>query len=520
MGELVHTSRTMANEALKTYLTGFLHDLGRKASGGRYIYDDLLKASALSKTTLFKWLKGGPATLEKVEQLAHGLLKLAQEASGASTELRGLSYEVILEAISEAMAQSKDALPPFKLFRYAPISEPTARARTEWSFLGDVLRSFLNASNLGDQGGGGEVTFGEAEVSDLDWDTDEAVLAGCFATPDRAPQWAFIRTPISIPLNAVLLERDLATVLRHRPAHRRPRSVDDYVRGLNAALWRHYGTTPPDLPRIRGELLPITVEEEAGRKHLLHVHRFELEELERDEPENASSDAFLARLLQSSEALHKAASSGQAAIELDLKLPIALLDELTALKVLKEFDGTDAAKATAARLLADPAAELAELGQVYRPRFSVTLAIRRDQPAAMSSSANSFDATKRCFEEFIFSHAGMVTHQYVRLYCELMEKYGRAMGEFAALHFLRWLSIEVTPADIGMDGPAEAGVLLPASSENPDMWPWQDVLRSAKATIIHDSKLREELRQAMAARTQVLAGRSESRGMVGSGHER
>jgi len=483
----------MQNNAFRLYLIDFLEGLGRKDDRRRrFTFDDILVTSGLSKSALYNWLAGAPPTQDSINKLVQGLHALLQSAPNPHDSIRNESPEKLRDELSKIVSAA--AWPPFGHFAYRPISGlPPRLARSpeaeSWSFLGHVVDGFLRAS------GRGETEQYECDVTATLLSTG-SVLVGLFGTPDRTVEWDFVRTPIVVPLNAVVLKRDVAAL-----AARQNRNEDEYLARIRAALWQTLPEPVADFS-LTDEIEPITADNEAGRTYLVKSLSFEEDVLKAVSPviRDSAGDApkasvtvtaFRDKLLELSNKLKQSNATG--------KLPIAVIDEATCFRLRKRI--SEVPGASSALLLSEPSSEVSDLLRSFRPRHSVLLAIPRKQSGPADSGI--LETTKRAFEEYLWSNGAPISHQYVRLYRQLIESFPGV--DLGPLYFLRWISLEILPPEIteadNWKGPVPYAPqrAAPYGGCESDFDPWRDILYSAKVLILQDRTLRKHLQTAMSS---------------------
>lgn len=472
------------NTSLKVFLDDYLRSLGRKPSKGRgargrrYAYQDLIGAANVSRTALYSWIAGAPASTDAIERLAIGLGKLAERAREEGNAIQRRNDDEILKNLRRIL-ETPDVWAQFGAFKYPPLC---GGQDSGWNFLGTVVEKYLRSSGRKHS----DARLPEVTIDEVNKDIEERVLVGFFSMPDRMAEWDYIKTPVRVPLNALVLDRDLATAAKAGSSQSNDvdAAIDDILGGIRGWLWQ----TDPN--RAHGnEIRPITARGEAGSSYVIQMHGFEESLLEADQVQSPVAQNFLEKLTDVSDSLRR--EKGRPRVP---KIPVVIADELTCFRIMQDFASAPIASYTDLRLVSDPLSEIQDLSRAYRPTYSISLAVRRDRSPLSSFRLNSFEATRRSFEEFIRSNAAMIAHQYVHLYRELVASFDSkslGLGVGTALYFLKWLSIPISPKEI-----ADEGNLQETSHPTELSSPWHEVLGTAKAIILEDQDLREKLREA------------------------
>jgi transcriptional regulator with XRE-family HTH domain len=488
----------MPNLPFERYLAEFLNE-ARASNGKKLTYKEIAEKSALSRTTLYNWVSNsGIAKDDHVRKLAQGLTKidvnLAEEA-GTAPRLPGEDpvYQRLLSLLTDPI----DTDPGDAAYRFVPylpingcpsdVANGLRRESPDWSFLGNVVSNFLAATDQR------KTTYQTANIGHLTHVGVRDVLVGFFATPDRYREWDFIKTPIQIPLNAVVFQEDADLFMRQILKNRRPdiprSDVVEYVKKTLAdILWR-----PESFSGHAAEdIQPILGVDEVGWRYAQDVLGFVDAEIEKFSIANGSLDAhaFEAQLNTASTAFREQVQAG-----LSPRLPVVIVDEFTAIQIRRNL------QARGALLVSDLLVDTIHPSVVTRPRYIVGIAFKRDPGRAEPSPV--YIETKRMFEDFLWTNTSMVARSYLALYKKLIQSFGDlVIHGYAPLYFLRWLSLNVTEADIGQPDRYDASDA--EFADIPDLGPWRGILRTAKALILKDPDCATRLSELIRRRGDAL----------------
>lgn len=499
----------MSNDNLRNLLQEYLDSLGQNQGGRRWTIRELVKSTGVKRSTLYTWLDGSsPASPASLRQFALGLAKLKSDVAG-NPDLANEAFPDLLHSLQIAMGQPEARRtrdPEFGFVPYPPICDVppgTSDAEdgpvAEWTFLGAVLGLLQKARGCQPEG----FRVGVGAFEGLEGD----VLAGFFSNPHRAEDWRFLRTPIQVPLNGLILWRDLSAFVRHvLPTLRKARSgagtADAYFEYLQQALWRP-NSRGGDVGSIKGDLLPLSVCNEAGRDYVTKILGFD-DAVITKRPEELDSDIDPRQLQQwlmtSSDQFQRAVESGNASPS-ELRLPVLVLDELTCLRVLSA--SPDGWHNTEPVLLSSPSRDILSEAPL-RPRFSVSIAVRK----ARTNAADEFETTRVALEELLWSNTSIVAGYYAGLFHELqrlvasVQEKSNALGTrpLAGLYVLRWLSLDLSASDVDEltnDKPHRAGVAGRTWSGPAlhDCAAWSDIVAGAKAILFTDASVRDQLKR-------------------------
>jgi hypothetical protein len=491
--------------AFKEFIAEFLNGL-RDGSGRRINYVDLARAAELSRTTLYNWAGGTPASDDKIAKLASGMKKLVdQHQMRPDADPIFSDAKALAKRLKEVLGEDSDTPASYFYFEHLPVcSQPAAAPQVglvadgEWSFLRSIMTSYLKIIEC-------DAVGLPCDVSNFESYGGNDVLVGLFPTPDRMVEWDFVRTPIQLPLNAVVLWSDLVAFvdrvlpLRHRNAPKAgsQEAYEAYLAGLRSTLWEPFKRGDGPRPVLTRDIRPVTAYREAGWSYLRSIHGFG-DDLKHSWTRKADRhryevEAFQEQLFVESERFHTELASAQPRLS-ELRLPVMVADELTCLSVMNMI-GTHPTEPV---LLSQPKDDLADPDRIVRPRYAPSLAVRRDFTREPPAPSPLFERLQASFAEFIWSYADLVAQEYVRLYRALVERFGGEGGPVAGVahvYFLRWLSLHIQEDEI-----KDGKVIRPeaASLETPaDLQPWRDVLRNVRRQILADAEFREGARRAL-----------------------
>ena len=488
----------MANPALRALLREIMDTLTDRPDGRRWTIRELARATETNRSTLYGWLAGTPPTSNLLDDFAGQLAKLVAQGDPGRAEqlLPGLKKRLVTAIEAPEQESTRVEL---GFVEYPPICDiPTGSTGEDgerpaaWTFLGSLLRVLQRSSGRPPRWE--RVPVGAFETNDF------AILAGFFAAPERAPRWHFLRTPVQVPLNAVVLWRDVVAFVRHVLPTRKKSLAgfgeELYVDLLQRALWQPHAQD--HAPVVHPDIVPLTIRGEAGRQYVKDVLGYEEAQLpDRADDEVGIDPSDLQNwLVQTSEKFQRAVSSGEVGSP-DLRLPVLIVDELTCLRVLGTRSRRDSWLATEPILLSSPKADICT--GFLRPRFNVSVAIDKSERAG----GLDFESVRAAFEEFLWSNVGMVSAHYARLLKELTAtlRATSAVGDVAPLYALQWLSIELEPheqaAILEDESPVAIDLARISSPATHDCGAWSDILRGAKTLLLADSDVRRDLKSAL-----------------------
>ena len=439
------------------------------------------------------------------------MAKLKAEANG-QPEAAGEIYHRLLESLQAAAGQSgarRERVSKFGFVPYPPIcglpptdsqSSGVDGDESPWSFLGSVFGLFQKAR--GDTVGGNR-----ADVESFSG-LKESILTGFFVGPQRAKDWRFLRVPIQVPLNAIILRRDLAAFVRHvLPDLRIVRTEDGqdvtetYLTQLQRALWR-LGADEPGAAKVKRNFLPLSVENEAGRNYILNVLGFsDLDIAKRDKNSDSDVDPYNLKnwLMRCSDVFQSDIKKTGYSTS-NPKFPILIIDELSCMRILSipsdMWGNTDP-------ILVSSISNEVLNDYPMRPRHNISIAVKRERP----DPGDDFESVKTGFEEVIWSNAGIISALYARTYMELAQVIEGAKENFkdiecanlVYLYALRWLSLELSISE-------QASLLEECNSKNcvagrawsnpaiNDCAPWADIIAGAKAILLANPAVRDRLK--------------------------
>ncbi len=446
----------------KEFLDNHLAELGRLV-GTRLGYKDISRTSGLARGTFYNWANGGPASAESMRKFVGGLAAL-----GKDTPYRAPTVAQVAAAI-DAPDPRAVAKTPLAFINYGPIVQQSAGAG---SFLGGLIRQFAAVSQICEAiPDSEEPGFGLDDI-ESPLAGDHKALVGAFMMPHRASTWAALRLPLQMPLNAVLLQRDVTAFIEHVHSGRfgrASRSADEYLRSIEELLWCPRAGQPAGL---MDDLHFVVAHGEAGDIFLRRMHDPRSLQGVGSTPEAA---LFHERLWERSEAFHDSLTSGPAG-DADRRLPILVADELTCLDfLLQHVESTKCAR-TAAVLLSGQIGAAQGNAAVVRPCFPISVLFRREHPG---ERGYGFEIIQEEFREFVVSFRGMITDEYVRLHGELCARFEGLANMPAASLILNWMSLEgaIRRADSAPPATAVLGDL-------PDIEHWRGILDGAARTIL------------------------------------
>ncbi|HET9637683.1 MAG TPA: hypothetical protein VFP12_00580 [Allosphingosinicella sp.] len=496
--------------AFKEFIAEFLNGL-RDSAGRRINYVDLAKAAELSRTTLYNWAAGTPATDEKIAKLAAGMKKLVdQHQMQPDADPLYNDPRALAKRLKDVLVEDSDSPATYFYFEHLPVcSLPTSAPKVgvvagrEWSFLESIMTSYLKVTEC-------EAAGRPCDVSDFESYGGNDVLVGLFPMPDRMGEWDFVRTPIQLPLNAVVLWSDLAAFvdrvlpLRHRNTAKSgsPEAYEAYLAGLRSVLWEPFKRGDGPRPVLARDVRPVTAYREAGWTYLRSIHAFgdDLQSswTRKGDRDRYEAEAFREQLFVESERFHNELASAQPRLS-ELRLPVLVADELTCLSVMNMI-GTHPTEPV---LLSQPKDDMADPDRVVRPRYAPSLAVRRDFTREPPAPSPLFERLQASFAEFIWSYSDLVAQEYVRLYRSLLERFGGddgPVGGVAPVYFLRWLSLHIQKEEI-----EQGKVVRPEAAALEtlvDLRAWRDVLRNVRRQILDDPELLEGARSALGPPTK------------------
>lgn len=509
----------MAARDLKNHLTDFLYRLHRDKDDKRYTFQDLADKSHLSRTTIYNWMRGKTTPTDRhLDNLAGGMLQLLLEAHPSDGNIDTPNKSALKSDLRRTFDHVDTNADEVRVgfIRYSPVcdatettSEPTNREEnTPSTFLGSLIKNFDKMGGLARTDDRKAVLLPNArDISYLDLNECD-ILVGLFLTQERIPRWNFIRTPIQMSINAVLLRRDIGPFLQKIMSTRKKTlsegGVDNYICSLKNDFWLGRAGLSSRAASILFDLAPITANEEIGRDFLKSAHDFTEDSLEKFaqsslKPNSAESDRLLPTPDAFFEALQRASSQfqdnlkAQDVFSTSHKLPAVVADELTAFEIIRYVSKKLAHETDPVLLI--PPTEVLRSQFDFRPRFSVSIAMLNP---GQESNTDLYDATRRRFEDFLWSNTAVIAKQYVRLYFDLLERFWDELGPASAVYFLRWLSIDITLDDL-TSAPKKSPSRNSSSvsqlqfSLPPDTEAWAGVLRAAKVMILDDLELREKL---------------------------
>lgn len=497
----------MSNEKLRNFLQEYLGSLGQNPTGRRWTIRELVKETGVSRSTLYNWLDGtSPASPASIQQFALGLAELKCKMLDRPDAVDELLPDLLsqLQAVMGQADARAPRGPELGFVPYAPIcdlppgtKDPENGEVADWTFLGAVL-GLLQSARESDPGGY-RVSVGAFEGFEAD------VLAGFFSNPKRAENWRFLRTPIQVPLNGLVLWRDVSTFVRNvyprlRKSDAGEVTAEKYFHDLQQALWRP-SSRGAEMGRIKGDVFPLSVCNEAGRDYATSILGFEEVSIAKRSQE-LDSDVDPRRLqqwlMESSDRFQRAVEAGEASLS-GPRLPVLLLDELTCLRVLAA--SSDGWRNTEPVLLSSPHDDVMSEAPL-RPRFSVSIAVRK----AKSKTADEFDATSAALEELLWSNTSIIAGYYAGLFHELrdlvssVQAKSKALGPrpLAGLYVLRWLSLDLSQSEceaLVKDQPhrSEPGRAWSSPAVN-DCAAWADIIAGAKAILLADPSVRKMLK--------------------------
>ena len=502
----------MSNHAFQAIVQDAIDALGQHPQGKRWTIRELADATKVSRATLYNWLKGTPAAPSSLKQFASALAKLKAEAIG-QPEAAGEIYKGLFESLQVAAGQSGARRTRESKFGFVPYPPICGLPQTDlqssaddgdaahWSFLGSVFGLFQRAR--GDTVGGNL-----AEVKSFDG-LNESILTGFFVGPQRAKAWRFLRVPIQVPLNAIILRRDLAAFVRHvLPDLRIVRAeggqdmTETYLTQLRRALWR-LGADEPGEAKVKRNFLPLTVKNEAGRNYVQNVLGFSDLDIEMRSGKSDSdiNPNNLKDWLMDCSDIFQSDIKKVGYSTSNPKFPILIIDELSCMRILSipsdKWGNTDPI------LVSSLSSEVLN-DYPKRPRHNISIAVKREKP----DPGDDFESVKTGFEEVIWSNAGIISALYARTYMELVDVIKNANSNFndigyadlIHLYALRWLSLELSVSEqASLLGDSASRVrALGRAWSNPaidDCAPWADIIAGAKAILLADPVVREQLKR-------------------------
>jgi hypothetical protein len=478
---------------LKSYITDFLKQIS--APGDRVTVIDLAGRVGFSRQTLYNWSVNRQIAQEHFDKLVRSMHELAV-AKGD----RGLTEDAIARDLSELVTIGDPGTPlRFGLINYPPICGLPQPG--EWNFLGELLKRFWHTFS--------DETYFPAQAFEIDDEplAGAMVSVGLFPTPSRTEQYEFVRTPMEIPLNAVVAWKDVTffreNVLPGRHPAPHPRNNEELIAELSSALFKLESASIETTRDLR----PIVANEESGAEFLKAFHQFRFQPDKNGRPffsplEGPNADKYLDELEKLSDKFNAAPIRDRPSTDGDRRIPIVVADEMTCLEILLQAQNRGVGKHTRFQLIFDPKLDLEFPGRTNRPRYSPALAYR----ARVSGSGVDFP---RSFEEFLWSYSGIVAAEYVRLYKTLCEMYGDLpqLQSCGPAYFLRWLSL--SPPRRFDDGVQVTKSEVQISREGRI---WSDVISTSASLIEGDDQLSQAIKSCLAAHQK---GRTRSKPKAG-----